>query len=51
MAKAQRLGFWRGFSAPFGAARRLFGLPQAWPWLLVPALVFVLLELAIVAVS
>jgi len=47
----QILGFWRGFVAPFGAARRLLGQPQAWPWLLVPALVFLLLELGFVALS
>lgn len=51
MAKREVLGFWRGFMAPFSAARRLLGLPQAWPWLLVPALVFLALEIAFVALS
>ena len=51
MAKAQVPGFWRGFLAPFSAARRLLGLPQAWPWSLVPALVLLLLELGFIAVS
>jgi uncharacterized protein involved in cysteine biosynthesis len=45
------LGFWRGFAAPFGAARRLLGQPQAWPWSLVPAFVFLVLEVGFVAVS
>jgi uncharacterized protein involved in cysteine biosynthesis len=50
-SKHQMLGFWRGFVAPFGAARWLLGQPPAWPWMLVPALVFLLLEVAFVAVS
>ncbi|MEI9951880.1 MAG: EI24 domain-containing protein [Pseudomonadota bacterium] len=51
MAKRQILGFWRGFVAPFGAARRLLGLPQAWPWMVLPALLFLLLEIAFVSLS
>lgn len=51
MAAPQVLGFWRGFVVPFGALRRLLALPQAWPWLLVPALVFLLLEAAFIGVS
>jgi hypothetical protein len=51
MAKLQVLGFWRGFKAPFGAARRLLGLPQAWPWSVLPALVFLLLEVAFISAS
>lgn len=51
MASLQVIGFWRGFVVPFGAARRLLGLPKAWPWLLVPALVFLLLEAAFIGVA
>jgi uncharacterized protein involved in cysteine biosynthesis len=51
MAAQQVIGFWRGFAALFGAARRLLGLPRAWPLMLVPALLFLLLELAFVGVS
>ncbi|HEY6081583.1 MAG TPA: EI24 domain-containing protein, partial [Polyangiaceae bacterium] len=42
------LGFWRGFSAVFGALRSLLRLPSAWPYALVPALVFSALETGIV---
>lgn len=45
------LGFWRGFSAVFGALRTLLRLPATWPFALVPALVFVTLETSIVAVA
>jgi uncharacterized protein involved in cysteine biosynthesis len=51
MAQRQVLGFWRGFRAPFSAARRLLGLPQAWPWSAVPALVFLLLEVGFISAS
>ena len=51
MASTQSIGFWRGFAAPFSAARQLLGLPRAWPYMLVPALVFLLLEAGFVAVS
>jgi uncharacterized protein involved in cysteine biosynthesis len=51
MAAPQVVGFWRGFVAPFSAARRLLGRPAAWPWLVVPALVFLGLEVAIIAVA
>ena len=51
MAKAKALGFWRGFAAPFRAARRLLGQPQAWPWLLVPACVCLLLEVGFIALA
>lgn len=44
-------GFWRGFAAPFSAARSLLGLPQSWPYAAVPALVFLLLEGAMIGVS
>jgi CysZ protein len=47
-AKQQALGFWRGFSALFAAMRGLLAQPRAWPFALVPALVFVLLEGSIV---
>lgn len=42
------LGFWRGFSSVFGALRSLLRLPAAWPYALVPALVFLVLEAGIV---
>lgn len=45
------LGVWRGFFAPFAALRGLLGLPAAWPFALVPALVFALLELGFVLLS
>ena len=45
------LGFWRGFVAPFSDARRLLGLPRAWPWCVVPALVFLILEIGFISVS
>lgn len=51
MAKRQVVGFARGFLAPLAAARRLLGRPQTWPWSLVPALVFLVLEVAFVALS
>jgi uncharacterized protein involved in cysteine biosynthesis len=51
VVKQQVLGFGRGFVAPFSAARRLLGLPRAWPWSLVPALVFLVLQVAFVGVS
>jgi len=44
-------GFWRGFVTPFRAARRLLGQPQAWLWLVVPALVFLVLEVGFVALA
>lgn len=47
----QAIGFWRGFMAPFGAARLLLGLPRAWPLMLVPFVAFVALEGAVVGAS
>jgi CysZ protein len=47
-AKQQALGFWRGFSALFAASRSMLSQTRAWPFALVPALVFVLLEGAVV---
>jgi uncharacterized protein involved in cysteine biosynthesis len=44
MAGLHVIGFWRGFVVPFAALRRLLGLPRAWPFMLVPAIVFLLLE-------
>ncbi len=46
-AGRQVLGFWRGFSALFAGMRGLLAMPRAWPYALVPALVFTLLESAI----
>lgn len=48
MAGRAVVGFGRGFAAPFGAARSLLGTPRAWPLALVPAIVFVVLEGAVV---
>src|SRR4051794_27933897 len=45
------IGFWRGFVAPFGALRQLLGLPRAWPLMLVPVVVFGLLEALVVGAS
>jgi uncharacterized protein involved in cysteine biosynthesis len=51
MAGQQVIGFWRGFVVLFGAARRLMALPRAWPLMMVPALLFLLLEVGFVGVS
>jgi uncharacterized protein involved in cysteine biosynthesis len=51
MASRQVIGFGRGFVVPFAAARRLLGLPRAWPLMVVPALLFLLLEAAFIGVS
>jgi len=51
MATAHVIGFGRGFVVPFSAARRLLGLPRAWPLMIVPALAFLLLEAVFVGVS
>jgi Etoposide-induced protein 2.4 (EI24) len=48
---SKAVGFWRGFVAPFGAARQLLGLPRAWPLMLVPVLMFGLVEGIVVAAS
>jgi uncharacterized protein involved in cysteine biosynthesis len=50
-AKQHAIGFWRGFSAPFGALKSLLSMPKAWPYALVPMLVFLLLEATFVATS
>lgn len=49
--KRQLIGFWRGFSVLFGAAGRLLGLPRAWPFMITPALVFLVLEAAFIWLS
>ncbi len=41
---AHASGFWHGFSAVFVGARDLLRLRPAWPYALVPAVVFLLLE-------
>ncbi len=51
MASQQVVGFGRGFVVLFGAARRLLGMPRAWPFLIVPALVFLLLEAVFIGLS
>lgn len=45
------IGFWRGFTAPFGALASLAGMPAAWPFVVVPALVFTLLEATFVLLA
>ncbi len=45
------VGFGRGFWAPFAAAKQLLAAPRAWPFALVPALVFFVLESAVVLAS
>lgn len=45
------MGFWRGFSGLFGALGTLTRLSAAWPYALVPALVFGLLEAGFVVLS
>jgi CysZ protein len=51
MVKRQAIGFWRGFTAPFGAASSLLGQPRAWPFALVPVVVFALIEAAFIALA
>ena len=51
VSKQQVIGFGRGFVAPFSAAQRLLREPQAWPWLAVPALVFLLLEVGFITLA
>ena len=48
---SKAIGFWRGFVAPFGAARQLLGLPRAWPFMLVPLVMFGFIEAAVVGAS
>jgi CysZ protein len=50
-ATRQVIGFWRGFSALFGALRSLLSMPKAWPYALVPMLVFMALEASFVAAA
>jgi uncharacterized protein involved in cysteine biosynthesis len=45
------LGFWRGFSAFFGAFASLFRLTSAWPYACVPFVVFLILEAACIYLS
>jgi uncharacterized protein involved in cysteine biosynthesis len=45
------LGFWRGFTAVFGALRSLLRLPTSWPYAIVPALVFLVLETSMVVTA
>src|SRR5215210_1673678 len=45
--RQQAIGFWRGFTALFGAISTLLRLTRAWPYALVPVLVFLVLEAAI----
>lgn len=43
--------FWIGFRALFGGFRRLARLPKSYPFALVPALIFCVLELVFIALS
>lgn len=45
------VGFARGFVAPIGAAKQLLTTPRAWPFALVPAVVFLVLESGVVLAS
>ena len=51
MVPQQAIGFWRGFSAPFGAASSLLRQPRSWPYVLLPTVVFLLIEAAFIAVA
>ena len=51
MIAKRRVGFWRGFTAPLSAARGLLQQPRCWPYVLLPALVFLLIEAAFIAVA
>jgi uncharacterized protein involved in cysteine biosynthesis len=51
MRRGSLVGFGRGFVAPFSAARQLLSTPRAWPFALVPAIVFVVLEALVVLAS
>ncbi len=46
-ASQQVFGFWRGFTALFGGVSTLLRLTRAWPYAIVPVLVFLVLEAAI----
>jgi len=48
MVGGSLVGFGRGFVAPFGAIVGLLRTPRAWPFALVPALMFVLIDVALV---
>lgn len=51
MRDERLVGFLNGFAAPFGAVRTLVMMPRAWPFALVPAAVFLLLEAAFIGIS
>ena len=51
LAKRQVVGFWRGFTSLFEAARSLLGMTRAWPYAVVPGVVFTVLEVTFVAVA
>lgn len=51
MAGRQRVGFGRGFLAPFAGAKQLLVTPATWPFALVPVVVFVMLETGVVLAS
>jgi uncharacterized protein involved in cysteine biosynthesis len=51
MVTRHAIGFGRGFLAPFGAMGSLLRSPRAWPFALVPSLLFGVLELAFVALA
>jgi hypothetical protein len=45
------VGFARGFMAPLSAAKQVLTTPRAWPFALVPAVVFLALESGVVLAS
>lgn len=49
MATRAALGFWRGFTSPFGAAAMLLRTPRAWPFACVPPALFLVLVTVIVS--
>ncbi len=51
MSGGQLVGFWRGFSSLFAGLRSLLGAPGAWPFALVPVVIFFLLEAGFVTFS
>lgn len=51
MSSAQAVGFWRGFSSLFVALKSLLRAPSAWPFALVPVVIFFLLEAGFVSLS
>ena len=51
MVTQQVIGFWHGFTAPFAAARSLFRQPRSWPYVVLPTVVFLLIEAAFIVIA